>query len=481
MEKTLPTRSRLEDLESRRNEIMRRAVGLDYAELADGPIAFDYEGLMSATGYSLDQVRRIQHGRGVGATPMLELGRLTNFVRSHAAPGRGARIFVKDEAANPSGSFKDRRASLSAHSAAEHGYSGVVAATSGNYGAAVASQAAMSGLRSIVIQEAFDSKWRAQPEILEKARKCEALGAEVIQTSVGPELFMMLLAVLEETGYFNASLYTPFSVQGIETLGVEIAENIREATGRDPAAVLCTHAGGGMCTGVGRGLVAAGAAETKLIGVSVDLANLHMASDTDFNRKSFTTGHTGFAIPFTTWPDRADVPRSAARPLRYLDRLVAVSQGSVFFATELLAQCEGIERGPAGNVALTAALVLAQELPQDEAIVISETEYTGAGKTPSSQLNFALEMGIEVVAGDGHSEVPGQRIDIPLRLADVVTSEVRLDELRDSYVARALAQVAREPTPNEMAFLSQDSRLPPNYWSRERREAESLPAEAGRP
>lgn len=475
----MPTRSLLDDLESRRNEIMRHAVGLDYAELADGPVAFDYEALMSATGYSLDQVRQIQHDRGVGATPMLELHRLTRFVRRHAAPGRGARIFVKDEAANPSGSFKDRRASLSAHSAAERGYAGIVAATSGNYGAAVASQAAMSGLHAIVIQEAFDSRWRGQPEILEKARKCEALGAEVLQTSVGPELFMMLLTVLDETGYFNASLYTPFSIQGIETLGVEIAEDIRAATGRDPTAVLCTHAGGGMCTGVGRGLAAAGASAAEVVAVSVDLANLHMASDRDFNRKSFTTGHTGFAMPFTTWPDRADVPRNAARPLRYLDRFVTVGQGSVFYTTELLAQCEGIERGPAGNTALTAALVLAQELPEDEIIVVSETEYTGAGKTPSSQLNFAIQMGVEVVAGDGRSELPGRRIDLPLRFADIVVTDVRLDTLRDSYVDRALTKLDREPTSKELAFLSQDAGLPADYWSRHARTGSPLPSEPG--
>ena len=59
-----------------------------------------------------------------------------------------------------------------------------------------------------------------------------------------------------------------------------------------------------------------------------------MASDTDFNRKSFTTGHTGFGMPFATWPDRADVPRNAARPLRYMDRFVTVTQGEVFYITE---------------------------------------------------------------------------------------------------------------------------------------------------
>ena len=36
-----------------------------------------------------------------------------------------------------------------------------------------------------------------------------------------------------------------------------------------------------------------------------------MSSDDDFKRKSLTTGHAGFSIPFTIWPDRAYVPRVA--------------------------------------------------------------------------------------------------------------------------------------------------------------------------
>jgi len=89
------------------------------------------------------------------------------------------------------------------------GYEGVVAETSGNYGAAVASQAAQMNLKAIIVQEVFDSKWIGQPEILEKGRACEAYGAEVWQMTVGPELFYWTLVILKETGYFNASLYTP--------------------------------------------------------------------------------------------------------------------------------------------------------------------------------------------------------------------------------------------------------------------------------
>ena len=139
----------------------------------------------------------------------------------------------------------------------------MIAATSGNYGAAVASQAAKRGLRCIIVQEVFDSRGVGQPEIVEKSRACEAYGAEVLKMSVGPELFYMLLRTLEETGYFNASLYTPFGVRGVETLGLEIAAGVRERHGRDPDAVVITHAGGGNLTGTARGLLAAGCDRTR--------------------------------------------------------------------------------------------------------------------------------------------------------------------------------------------------------------------------
>lgn len=137
---------------ARRNEIMQRSIGLDYSAYARGTIAFDYEQLFADTGYDLERVRAVQSATAVGNTPLVELHNITALARVVAAPGKGARIFLKDEAANPSGSFKDRRASLSIHAAGLRGYRGVAAATSGNYGAAVASQAAKAGLSCIVVQ-----------------------------------------------------------------------------------------------------------------------------------------------------------------------------------------------------------------------------------------------------------------------------------------------------------------------------------------
>ncbi len=422
---------------ARRPEIMKKAVGIDYEEFESGQMKFDFERMMKETGYSLQEIIDIQKTTGVGNTPLLELKNITALARSFAPEGKGARIFVKDEASNPSGSYKARRASAACYHAKKLGYKGVIAATSGNYGAAVASQAAMLGLKCIIVQECYDSEGKGQPEIIEKARKCESYGAEVVQLTVGPELFYTFLVMLEETGYFNASLYTPYGIAGIETLGYELAMEFREQEGRDADAVVVTNAGGGNLTGTARGMIKAGA-ETEIIAASVSLSGLHMASDKQFNRKSFTTGHTGFGIPFTTWPDRSDVPRSAARPLRYMDRYVTVGQGSVFYMTELLAQIEGLERGPAGNTSLAAAFQIAQEMDEDQLLVVQETEYTGAGKHINPQLTFARENGIEILIGDTSEEVPGETIILPKDPSYISVEEIDLVRTRKSLIKNAL-------------------------------------------
>ncbi|MEN1759247.1 2-amino-4-oxopentanoate thiolase subunit OrtB [Anoxynatronum sibiricum] len=427
---------------SRRPEIMKASVGIDYQEFELSGIGFDYERMMKETGYTLSEMQEIQGSTGVGNTPLLEMSNLTALARKYAPKGKGARIFIKDEAANPSGSFKARRAANAVHHAKKLGYKGVIAATSGNYGAAVASQAAMHGLKCIIVQECYDSHYVGQPEIIEKARKCEAYGAEVLQTSVGPELFYIFLTLLEETGYFNASLYTPFGIAGVETLGYELAMQFREKEGRDPDVVLCTNAGGGNLTGTARGLIKAGATETKIVGASVDLTGLHMASDNHFNRKSFTTGHTGFGIPFATSPDRSDVPRSAARPLRYMDRYLLVNQGEVFYMTEALAQLEGLERGPAGNTALAAAFALAQEMNEDQIIVVQETEYTGAGKHIQAQLTFARENGIQIFFGNPDDEVKGENIILPEHPSMMKARDVDMNKLRASFIKNAIADAS---------------------------------------
>ncbi|OGO78950.1 MAG: PLP-dependent lyase/thiolase [Clostridiales bacterium GWB2_37_7] len=444
---------------SRKNEIMKKAIGIDYSIFESGGIGFDYERMMREAGYTLEEIQKIQADVSVGNTPIIELRNLTALARKMAPKGKGARIFIKDEACNPSGSFKARRAANAVYHAKKNGYKGVIAATSGNYGAAVASQAAMQGLKCIIVQECYDSKMIGQPEILEKQRACEALGAEVIQLTVGPELFYTFLMLLEETGYFNASLYTPFGIAGVETLGYELAMQFREREGRDPDVVMVTHAGGGNVTGTARGLIKAGADNVKVVGASVDLSGLHMASDQAFNRKSFTTGHTGFGLPFATWPDRADVPRNAARPLRYLDRYVLVKQGEVFYITEALSVLEGLERGPAGNTSLTAAFSLAQEMDEDQIIVVQETEYTGAGKHPMPQLSFAKQNGIDIKFGNPNDEIPGENIILPEHPSMIKIRDFDLNKAKNSYIRNSITNnKVTEISKEDVDFLANETK-----------------------
>jgi len=441
----------------RKNEIMKQAVGIDYSKYEIEGISFDYEKMMAEVGYSLEEVTKIQDETSVGNTPLVELKQINKLIQRISPAGKGARIFLKDEAANPSGSFKDRRAAVSVYEAQRNGYKGVIAATSGNYGAAVASQAAKRGLKCIIVQETFDSQGKGQPEIVEKARACEAYGAEVIQLSVGPELFYYFLLLLEQTGFFNASLYTPFGIAGVETLGSELNRQMIEKTGKSPDYVVVTHAGGGNLTGTARGLKKAGAAQTQIIAASVDLSGLHMASDRDFNRKSFTTGHTGFGIPFATFPDRSDVPRNAARALRYMNRYLLVTQGETFYVTELLAQLEGMQRGPAGNTSLCAAISLARELDDDQTIVVQETEYTGAGKCPSAQLSFARENGIIVRTGNPEDNCPGKEIVLPQSPRQIHYTEMDMKKIKTSYVKQAVKNYDKQDfSDTERAFMAQD-------------------------
>ncbi|MEQ7186348.1 2-amino-4-oxopentanoate thiolase subunit OrtB [Enterococcus avium] len=440
---------------ARRGELMEASLQINYEEFELEGVAFDYEKMMSEAAYSMEEMIEIQRSLGVGNTPIVELKNLTKLARKYAPQGNGARIFVKDEAANSSGSFKDRRAAISVYHAKKLGYEGVVTATSGNYGAAVACHAAKLGLKCIVVQECFDSKGVGQPEIVEKARKCEALGAEVVQLTVGPELFYQFLKLIEKTGFFNASLYTPFGIAGVETLGYEIVQQFNQL-GQQPDIVVATNAGGGNLTGTARGMRKAGNTETKIVGASVDLQGLHMASDVDFNRKSFTTGHTGFGVPFTTSPDRSDVPRSAARPLRYMDRYVKIRQGEVFFITEALANLEGLEKGPAGNTSLAAAFVLAQEMREDQIILVQETEYTGAGKSVQPQLSFARENGIDVRFGDPAEEIPGKSIILPSSPEKISVNDIDLAYLKQSLVKNVL-KTTDQPLPEvELKYLAEE-------------------------
>ena len=69
---------------SRKGEIMKKALGMDFSAFESGSIAFDYEKMMSSTGFSMEEVERVQGLTGVGNTPLFTLRNLTALARKCA-------------------------------------------------------------------------------------------------------------------------------------------------------------------------------------------------------------------------------------------------------------------------------------------------------------------------------------------------------------------------------------------------------------
>jgi threonine synthase len=145
---------------------------------------------------------------GEGGTPLLENKRL----------GKG-RLLIKYEAANPTGSFKDRGSSLEITKALEFRKHKVALASTGNMGASVAAYAAFAGLECTVFI----------PDIVgrEKITQIKAYGAETV-TVKGDYSIAMRQAeeyVLSHGDSFLTGDY-PWRSEGTKTVGFEIADQL---------------------------------------------------------------------------------------------------------------------------------------------------------------------------------------------------------------------------------------------------------------
>ncbi|GAB1486316.1 hypothetical protein MASR2M79_13650 [Aminivibrio sp.] len=90
---------------------------------------------------------------GEGDTPLVPL---VNWNKT------SSRIYVKMETANPTGTYKDRPASVSVSRARELGAKGVIVASDGNAAPAVAAYAARAGLPCVVFMPGDTPRERLQ-------------------------------------------------------------------------------------------------------------------------------------------------------------------------------------------------------------------------------------------------------------------------------------------------------------------------------
>ena len=179
---------------------------------------------------------------GEGATPLVDAPRLARRF------GFG-QVIVKNEMANPTGSFKDRQVSVGISHARECGARTVAAVSSGNVAAATSAYAAHAGMQAVVFMHAHAGAG--------KVAQAAAYGARVIRVeSPSPkEVFGLCIEACQRYGWYHlstAGMYEPYNVEGAKTLAYELYQ---QCGGHPPDWVVMPVGGGGLLGGVWRGFL----------------------------------------------------------------------------------------------------------------------------------------------------------------------------------------------------------------------------------
>jgi threonine synthase len=298
---------------------------------------------------------------GAGFTPLVRADRLA------AELGLGE-LWIKDDTANPTGSFKDRVVSVALTKARQLGFKVAACASTGNLANSVAAHAARAGLDSIVLI----------PDNLEAAKvtMTAVYGGTVVAVSGSYDDVNRLCAELASEhpswAFVNVNVRTYYS-EGSKTLAFEVAEQLGW---RAPDHVVVPIASGSQLTKVAKGfseLVKVGLIEESPVRVSgaqaAGCAPVATAFATgadaiapvkpDTIAKSLSIGN-----PADGWYALEAIRRSGGS-------CAAVTDDEIVEGIRLLARTEGIFAETAGGVTIaTLAKLAAQgQVRPDECVV----------------------------------------------------------------------------------------------------------------
>ncbi len=173
-----------------------------------------------------------------GLTPLLRADRLAERL------GLEAEVWVKNDAANPTHSFKDRVVAVAVAKARELGFETVACASTGNLANAVAAHAAAAGLESYVFVPANLEE--------QKLLATGVYGTNLVGVRGNYDDVNRLCTQLAEThpwAFVNVNL-RPYYAEGSKTLAYETAEQLGWEL---PDRVVCPIASGSLFTKLGRG------------------------------------------------------------------------------------------------------------------------------------------------------------------------------------------------------------------------------------
>lgn len=306
---------------------------------------------------------------GEGWTPLLEVNRLGRKLGL-------ARLMIKDESQNPTGSFKARGLSAAVSKAKELGAKAFSIPSAGNAGGALAAYAARAGLPAAVMLP-VDAPYINKLETA--LAGAQTWLVEGLITDAG----RILKANAERKGWFDLStLKEPYRVEGKKTLGYELAEQL----GWELPDVVIYPTGGG--TGlVGMWKAFAEMEEMGWIGPKRPRMVVAQATGCAPIVRAFEEG-TEFARPWENARTGSSGIRVPAAVADYLmlqavrqsgGTCLAVTDEAMQQATIEIASAEGIYPAPEGAATLAVLRrMLEQNLvsPEERVVLFN----TGAGQ-----------------------------------------------------------------------------------------------------
>ncbi len=150
---------------------------------------------------------------GEGMTPLLRASRLGERIGS-------ANLWIKDESANPTGTFKARGMAAAVSMANELGVRKLAAPSAGNAASALAAYAARAGLEAHL----FMPRDVPRANVLE----CEGMGARVtLVDGLISDCGRIVAERRDAEGWFEVStLKEPYRIEGKKTMGLELVEQL---------------------------------------------------------------------------------------------------------------------------------------------------------------------------------------------------------------------------------------------------------------
>ncbi|MHB8054070.1 MAG: threonine synthase [Candidatus Aminicenantales bacterium] len=175
---------------------------------------------------------------GEGGSPLLPLLRLQ--ARFQTSP-----LFAKNEAMNPTGSFKDRGSVIAIHTAKFFGFETVGTISTGNMAGSTAAYAAKAGLRSVIFVKDDTPK--------EKILAAGIFGATVIKVRGDyAALFWKSFEIGRVHRFYFINSVDPFRVEGYKVTAFEIFEQLGGAA---PEFLFVPVSSGGHILGLMRGFL----------------------------------------------------------------------------------------------------------------------------------------------------------------------------------------------------------------------------------